>query len=118
MWEHIPNYQRLEFLGDSLLDQAFIMHLVRQGTSNARLVNLVNFTVVLQLSWKRSSMDDGAQDADGFESIPRSGMRKARLSQAHSAEQRGKSKVLSYQLTQTLTCRSRNSLARSATMLL
>ncbi|KAF2645254.1 hypothetical protein P280DRAFT_389329 [Massarina eburnea CBS 473.64] len=27
MWEHIPNYQRLEFLGDSLLDQAFIMHL-------------------------------------------------------------------------------------------
>ncbi|KAK7188191.1 hypothetical protein DPSP01_001735 [Paraphaeosphaeria sporulosa] len=27
MWEHIPNYQRLEFLGDSLLDQAFVMHL-------------------------------------------------------------------------------------------
>jgi endoribonuclease Dicer len=27
MWEHIPNYQRLEFLGDSLLDQAFIMYL-------------------------------------------------------------------------------------------
>ncbi|KAJ4296914.1 Dicer-like protein 1 [Kalmusia sp. IMI 367209] len=27
MWEHIPHYQRLEFLGDSLLDQAFIMHL-------------------------------------------------------------------------------------------
>ena len=31
MWEHIPNYQRLEFLGDSLLDQAFIMHLVGDG---------------------------------------------------------------------------------------
>ncbi|KAF1955997.1 hypothetical protein CC80DRAFT_474029 [Byssothecium circinans] len=27
MWEHIPNYQRLEFLGDALLDQAFIMYL-------------------------------------------------------------------------------------------
>ncbi|KAF2744199.1 dicer-like protein-like protein 1 [Sporormia fimetaria CBS 119925] len=27
MWEKIPNYQRLEFLGDSLLDQVFIMHL-------------------------------------------------------------------------------------------
>ncbi|KAF2121559.1 dicer-like protein 1 [Lophiotrema nucula] len=27
MWENIPNYQRLEFLGDSLLDQAFIMHI-------------------------------------------------------------------------------------------
>lgn len=27
MWENIPNYQRLEFLGDSLLDQVFIMHL-------------------------------------------------------------------------------------------
>lgn len=27
MWENIPNYQRLEFLGDSLLDMAFIMHL-------------------------------------------------------------------------------------------
>jgi len=27
MFEHIPNYQRLEFLGDSLLDMAFIMHL-------------------------------------------------------------------------------------------
>ncbi|KAH6614300.1 hypothetical protein C7974DRAFT_368601 [Boeremia exigua] len=27
MWEQIPNYQRLEFLGDSLLDMAFIMHL-------------------------------------------------------------------------------------------
>ncbi|KAF1965214.1 endoribonuclease dcr-1 [Bimuria novae-zelandiae CBS 107.79] len=26
-WEHIPHYQRLEFLGDSLLDQAFIMDL-------------------------------------------------------------------------------------------
>jgi endoribonuclease Dicer len=26
-WEKIPNYQRLEFLGDSLLDMAFIMHL-------------------------------------------------------------------------------------------
>ncbi|KAG9194527.1 endoribonuclease Dicer [Alternaria panax] len=27
MYENIPNYQRLEFLGDSLLDMAFIMHL-------------------------------------------------------------------------------------------
>ena len=27
MWEQIPNYQRLEFLGDSLLDMAFITHL-------------------------------------------------------------------------------------------
>jgi endoribonuclease Dicer len=27
MWEHIPNYQRLEFLGDALLDQAFITYL-------------------------------------------------------------------------------------------
>ncbi|KAF2626787.1 dicer-like protein-like protein 1 [Macroventuria anomochaeta] len=27
MWEQIPNYQRLEFLGDSLLDMVFIMHL-------------------------------------------------------------------------------------------
>lgn len=27
MWEQIPNYQRLEFLGDSLLDVAFILHL-------------------------------------------------------------------------------------------
>ena len=27
MWELIPNYQRLEFLGDSLLDQVFIMYL-------------------------------------------------------------------------------------------
>ncbi|KAF2796271.1 hypothetical protein K505DRAFT_415880 [Melanomma pulvis-pyrius CBS 109.77] len=27
MWENIPNYQRLEFLGDSLLDQVFIQHL-------------------------------------------------------------------------------------------
>ena len=27
MWEAVPNYQRLEFLGDSLLDMAFIMHL-------------------------------------------------------------------------------------------
>ncbi|XPS99549.1 Dicer-like protein 1 [Ascochyta lentis] len=27
MWEQIPNYQRLEFLGDSLLDMAFIMYL-------------------------------------------------------------------------------------------
>ncbi|KAF1846746.1 endoribonuclease dcr-1 [Cucurbitaria berberidis CBS 394.84] len=27
MFENIPNYQRLEFLGDSLLDMAFIMHL-------------------------------------------------------------------------------------------
>jgi endoribonuclease Dicer len=27
MWEEIPNYQRLEFLGDSLLDQVFIAHL-------------------------------------------------------------------------------------------
>ncbi|KAH7089014.1 dicer-like protein 1 [Paraphoma chrysanthemicola] len=27
MWENIPNYQRLEFLGDSLLDMVFIMHL-------------------------------------------------------------------------------------------
>lgn len=27
MWEKIPNYQRLEFLGDALLDQVFIMHL-------------------------------------------------------------------------------------------
>lgn len=27
MWEQVPNYQRLEFLGDSLLDMAFIMHL-------------------------------------------------------------------------------------------
>ncbi|KAH4035940.1 Dicer-like protein 1 [Parastagonospora nodorum] len=27
MWENIPSYQRLEFLGDSLLDMAFIMHL-------------------------------------------------------------------------------------------
>jgi endoribonuclease Dicer len=27
MWEKVPNYQRLEFLGDSLLDVAFIMHL-------------------------------------------------------------------------------------------
>ncbi|KAL5113961.1 Dicer-like protein 1 [Pleosporales sp. CAS-2024a] len=26
-WENIPNYQRLEFLGDSLLDMVFIMHL-------------------------------------------------------------------------------------------
>ncbi|KAH7116051.1 dicer-like protein 1 [Dendryphion nanum] len=30
MWENIPNYQRLEFLGDSLLDMAFIMHLFYQ----------------------------------------------------------------------------------------
>lgn len=28
--EHIPNYQRLEFLGDSLLDMAFILHLFYQ----------------------------------------------------------------------------------------
>ncbi|KAF2829146.1 dicer-like protein 1 [Ophiobolus disseminans] len=27
MWENIPNYQRFEFLGDSLLDMAFIIHL-------------------------------------------------------------------------------------------
>lgn len=27
MWEQVPNYQRLEFLGDSLLDMVFIMHL-------------------------------------------------------------------------------------------
>ncbi|KAF2258510.1 dicer-like protein-like protein 1 [Lojkania enalia] len=27
MWENIPNYERLEFLGDSLLDMAFIMHI-------------------------------------------------------------------------------------------
>ncbi|CAN9192776.1 unnamed protein product [Alternaria sp. RS040] len=27
LYENIPNYQRLEFLGDSLLDMAFIMHL-------------------------------------------------------------------------------------------
>ena len=27
MWEEVPNYQRLEFLGDSLLDQVFIQHL-------------------------------------------------------------------------------------------
>ncbi|OCL05832.1 dicer-like protein 1 [Glonium stellatum] len=27
MWEKIPNYQRLEFLGDSLLDMVFVMHL-------------------------------------------------------------------------------------------
>jgi endoribonuclease Dicer len=27
MWENIPNYQRLEFLGDSLLDMAFITYL-------------------------------------------------------------------------------------------
>lgn len=27
MWENIPSYQRLEFLGDSLLDMAFITHL-------------------------------------------------------------------------------------------
>ncbi|KAF2682135.1 hypothetical protein K458DRAFT_342502 [Lentithecium fluviatile CBS 122367] len=27
MWEHVPNYQRFEFLGDALLDMAFIMHL-------------------------------------------------------------------------------------------
>lgn len=27
MWEKVPNYQRLEFLGDALLDMAFIMHL-------------------------------------------------------------------------------------------
>ncbi|KAF1839360.1 endoribonuclease dcr-1 [Decorospora gaudefroyi] len=27
IYENIPNYQRLEFLGDSLLDMAFIMHL-------------------------------------------------------------------------------------------
>jgi endoribonuclease Dicer len=27
MWENIPNYQRLEFLGDALLDQVFIMHI-------------------------------------------------------------------------------------------
>ncbi|KAF2855786.1 dicer-like protein-like protein 1 [Plenodomus tracheiphilus IPT5] len=27
MFEHMPNYQRLEFLGDSLLDMVFIMHL-------------------------------------------------------------------------------------------
>lgn len=27
MWERVPNYQRLEFLGDSLLDMAFIIHL-------------------------------------------------------------------------------------------
>lgn len=26
-WEQIPNYQRLEFLGDSLLDQLFVTHL-------------------------------------------------------------------------------------------
>jgi endoribonuclease Dicer len=30
MWENIPNYQRLEFLGDSLLDQVFIMHIFYQ----------------------------------------------------------------------------------------
>ena len=30
MWENIPNYQRLEFLGDSLLDMAFIIHLFYQ----------------------------------------------------------------------------------------
>jgi endoribonuclease Dicer len=27
MWENIPNYQRLEFLGDALLDHVFIMYL-------------------------------------------------------------------------------------------
>ncbi|KAF2703350.1 dicer-like protein 1 [Pleomassaria siparia CBS 279.74] len=27
MYEHVPNYQRLEFLGDSLLDQVFIQYL-------------------------------------------------------------------------------------------
>jgi endoribonuclease Dicer len=27
LWENVPNYQRLEFLGDSLLDMAFITHL-------------------------------------------------------------------------------------------
>ena len=27
MWEKIPHYQRLEFLGDSLLDMVFVMHL-------------------------------------------------------------------------------------------
>lgn len=27
MFEHVPNYQRLEFLGDALLDMAFIMHI-------------------------------------------------------------------------------------------
>lgn len=27
MWENIPNYQRLEFLGDALLDQVFITHI-------------------------------------------------------------------------------------------
>lgn len=32
VWEHVPHYQRLEFLGDSLLDQVFIMHLVRLKT--------------------------------------------------------------------------------------
>jgi endoribonuclease Dicer len=30
IWENIPNYQRLEFLGDSLLDMAFIIHLFYQ----------------------------------------------------------------------------------------
>ncbi|KAL6710207.1 Dicer-like protein 1 [Coniothyrium glycines] len=30
MFEQIPNYQRLEFLGDALLDMAFIMHLYYQ----------------------------------------------------------------------------------------
>lgn len=30
MWEHVPNYQRLEFLGDALLDMAFIIHIFYQ----------------------------------------------------------------------------------------
>jgi dsRNA-specific ribonuclease len=50
MWEHIPNYQRLEFLGDSLLDQAFIMHLVKPGISTSIYARRAKFTVVLQLS--------------------------------------------------------------------
>ncbi|KAF2473917.1 dicer-like protein-like protein 1 [Lindgomyces ingoldianus] len=32
MWENIPNYQRLEFLGDSLLDMVFIQYLFYRYT--------------------------------------------------------------------------------------
>ena len=46
--ENIPHYQRLEFLGDSLLDMAFIMHLVSLSKSDVDLAyNASSFTAIL-----------------------------------------------------------------------